>query len=131
MQIPVQKVHANRLPSKSEKQLRVSSLNLNSIGELTINFSKPILKLDLGSRILQDSKAFQNKIEDIIDVRVEDEDEDDRLDKSIRDITLVKVTDTAIVMKITFNDLEALTIDLKEPDTLLVSIILPEVIIDA
>ena len=131
MQIPVQKINATRLQSSSEKQLRVSSLNLNSIGELTINFSKPILNLDLDKRILQDSKAFQYKIEDIFNVRVEDEDEDDRLDKLIRDITLVKVTDTAIVMKITFNDLEALTIDLKEPDTLLVSIILPEVIIDA
>ena len=70
-------------------------------------------------------------IGEFAEIRVRDEDDDATRDRSIRDITLIEVTDRYVSVNITFSDLNALTIDVKDPDFLDVQLTLPELIIDA
>ena len=57
--------------------------------------------------------------------------EDSDLEKSIASLSLNKVTNRTLEMKISFDDPFAISSNILEPDSLKITIILPQVIIDA
>ena len=108
---------------KDVTKLKVSSIEINQIGQLDIFFSKPIVKHDLFT-------AGGFNIDWLVDLYVKDAEYYDNLDKSIASFELKELTDRVLSLNVQFNDPLAITPDLLDPDSLAVTFLLPELIID-
>ena len=77
------------------------------------------------------ASEIEHSIEEVLDVRVGDDDPDDNLDKGIEKLELIELDDREMEVKITFNDHEAISSDVTELDYLAVKFLLPRLFIDA
>ena len=73
----------------------------------------------------------EENIEDVLEVKVHNDDPDDDLDKSIAKVTLDGISDKKLSLTVTFNDLSAITKDISEPDLLEIKFLRPGLFIDA
>ena len=111
---------------------------VTATGGLTIKFTKQILRpairvTDENTRLLNGEAEADGYfyIEEVISVSVRDNFEDEDLDKYIQGMDLIKVTDRTLEIDVIFSDPSSITQNILDPDTLVLTIVLPDVFVDA
>ena len=73
----------------------------------------------------------EENIQDVIEFKVYNDDPDDELDKNVARVTLDGVSDKKLSLTVKFNDINAITNDISEPDLLEVKFLRPGLFLDA
>ena len=105
---------------------------MSPFGSLTVSFSKAILPLPLTLAPVMEAgtkRSLQVQLENVIRMKIEDQDTE--LDKNIASVEIIEIGTTYFTVHVEFADTSAITSQLLEPDTLIVTIDMPELFVDA
>ena len=105
---------------------------MSPFGSLTVSFSKAILPLPLTLAPVMEAgtkRSLQVQLENVIRMNIEDQDTE--LDKNIASVEIIEIGTTYFIVHVEFADTTAITSQLLEPDTLIVTIDMPELFVDA
>ena len=106
-------------------------MTISETGRLRIRFNKPIKTIPIdsehnGLRVLQ---SADKSINEVIKVRIKGASDAD-LDKSIASLSLISSIKNLLDLQVTFTTTKNISVDVRELDTLLVSILDPSYFID-
>ena len=116
--------------------LSLSDIQVTAEGRLTITFSKTVLwpKIDTVGEINSPERSLQTKtgykIENLVSVRVNDDEMNEILNKKISNLKFISHNSISLSLEIVFEDPLAITADLMEPDTLQIEFIRPDLFVD-
>ena len=88
-------------------------------------------RIQTAATTTEDSSVFNYEISDLVSVEVDTEYTEESLNKGIKSIALIELTEQSLTIKVLFEELKDITPSIVEPDELKIKFTIPELIVAA